>query len=206
MIPGRLPALTNWSLAFGRSAAFLLTLVMSFAAGVPAESAARPQDAGLSQSQQSTLQKIIGATRGKHKSKKDTAISVLFVCAESKQRAAAAQMLARESGHDIYRVDLSRIVSKYVAETEKNLRQVFATAAASHSILFFDEADALFGKRSDVKDSHDRYANVEVNYLLQRIEHYEGIAILAANRKDNIDSAFLRRFLFVLEFQCGRQT
>src|SRR5258706_1912086 len=109
-------------------------------------------------------------------------------------------MLAKELGRDLYRVDLSKIVSKYIGETEKNLRQVFAAAQASDSILFFDEADALFGKRSEVKDSHDRYANIEVNYLLQRMEEYRGLAILTTNMKTALDQAFTRRIRFVVDF------
>src|SRR5258706_10241810 len=114
-------------------------------------------------------------------------------------------MLAKELGRDLYRVDLSKIVSKYIGETEKNLRQVFAAAQASDSILFFDEADALFGKRSEVKDSHDRYANIEINYLLQRLEAYTGLAIMATNMKSALDTAFLRRIRFILEFRAHDQ-
>jgi len=114
----------------------------------------------------------------------------------------AAEVLARDAGADLYRVDPAMIVSKYIGETEKNLRRVFQEAETRHSVLllFFDEADALFGKRSEVKDSHDRYANIEVNYLLQRIEEYQGLAILATGHKDNIDKAFLRRIRFVVGF------
>jgi len=97
-------------------------------------------------------------------------------------------------------VDLAGLMDKYVGETEKNLRAVFDAAERSGSILFFDEADALFGKRTDVKDSHDRYANIEVNYLLQRMEDYRGLAILATNRKAVLDRAFLRRLRFVVDF------
>jgi SpoVK/Ycf46/Vps4 family AAA+-type ATPase len=190
----------NCRMALGRSAPLLLTLAVSFAVWAPVEAAARPQDSYLSQSQRSTLQQIIGAARERRS--KRTGIGVLFACAEIKQRTAAAEMLARELGRDVYHVDLSKIVSKYIGETEKNLRQVFATAQANHSILFFDEADALFGKRSEVKDSHDRYANPEVNYLLERIEKYDGIAVISAKRKENIDTPFLRRLRFVLDFQC----
>jgi SpoVK/Ycf46/Vps4 family AAA+-type ATPase len=100
----------------------------------------------------------------------------------------------------MYRIDLSGVVSKYIGETEKNLKQVFDAAEESGAILFFDEADALFGKRSEVKDSHDRYANIEVNYLLQRMEDYRGLAILATNRKSALDRAFMRRLRFLLEF------
>jgi SpoVK/Ycf46/Vps4 family AAA+-type ATPase len=101
---------------------------------------------------------------------------------------------------DLYRIDLSGVVSKYIGETEKNLKQVFDAAEQSGAILFFDEADALFGKRTEVKDSHDRYANIEVNYLLQRMEDYQGLAILATNRKSALDRAFLRRLRFLMDF------
>ena len=100
---------------------------------------------------------------------------------------------------DLYRIDLSNVVSKYIGETEKNLRRVFDAAEQGGGILFFDEADALFGKRSEVKDSHDRYSNIEINYLLQRMESYRGLAILATT-KSSLDSAFLRRIRFVINF------
>jgi len=112
----------------------------------------------------------------------------------------AAHAIARELGTHILRIDLSRLVSKYIGETEKNLDAVFDDAEQSGAVLLFDEADALFGKRSDVDDSHDRYANVEVSYLLQRIEDFDGIAILTSNLRSNIDEAFLRRLRFVVEF------
>jgi ATP-dependent Zn protease len=202
MNPRFLSAWKHWRLALGRFAPLLLALVVSIGLGSPAESVARPQDPDLSQSQRSTLQEIMDAARVKHGSKQATGIGVLFACGESKQQMAVAQMLAKELGRDVYRVDLSTIVSKYIGETEKNLRRVFATAAAHRSILFFDDADALFGKRTEVKDSHDRYANIVINYLLQQIEKHDGITIIAANRKESIDQAFLRRLRFVLEFQC----
>ena len=97
-------------------------------------------------------------------------------------------------------IDLSSVVSKYIGETEKNLRRVFDVAEAGGAILLFDEADALFGKRSEVKDSHDRHANIEVSYLLQRMEAYRGLAILTTNLKDNLDNAFLRRIRYVVRF------
>jgi ATPase family associated with various cellular activities (AAA) len=109
-------------------------------------------------------------------------------------------VVARELGLDAYRIDLSQIVSKYIGETEKNLERIFQGAAGANAILFFDEADALFGKRSEVKDAHDRYANIEVAYLLQRIEDFDGVAILATNISRNIDAAFSRRMHFVIEF------
>jgi SpoVK/Ycf46/Vps4 family AAA+-type ATPase len=112
----------------------------------------------------------------------------------------AAEVLARELGLLLYRIDLSAVVSKYIGETEKNLRKLFDAAEDGGAILFFDEADALFGRRSEVKDSHDRYANIEVNYLLQRMESYRGLAILATNMKSALDSAFVRRLRFIINF------
>jgi hypothetical protein len=112
----------------------------------------------------------------------------------------AAQCLATELGLNLYRIDLAQVVSKYIGETEKQLSRVFAEAEAGHGILLFDEADALFGKRMEVKEAHDRYANVEVGYLLQRLEEFEGVGILTTNLRNNMDVAFLRRLRFVLEF------
>jgi SpoVK/Ycf46/Vps4 family AAA+-type ATPase len=112
----------------------------------------------------------------------------------------AALAIARELDVQVFRIDLSRVVSKYIGETEKNLAAVFAEAEQSGAVLLFDEADALFGKRSDVRDSHDRYANVEVSYLLQRIEAFGGLAILTTNARQNIDEGFMRRLRFVVEF------
>jgi SpoVK/Ycf46/Vps4 family AAA+-type ATPase len=112
----------------------------------------------------------------------------------------AAQVLAAELGMELFRVDLATVVSKYIGETEKNLERIFGAADGSNAILFFDEADALFGKRSEVGDSHDRYANIEVAYLLQRMEAYPGAVILATNFKRNIDDAFIRRLDFVIDF------
>jgi hypothetical protein len=112
----------------------------------------------------------------------------------------AAEAIANEAGLDLYRVDLATLVSKYIGETEKNLKQLFDAADASGAVLLFDEADALFGKRSEVKDSHDRYANIEVAYLLQRVEAYRGLAILTTNMKSAIDRAFMRRIRFVVNF------
>jgi SpoVK/Ycf46/Vps4 family AAA+-type ATPase len=109
-------------------------------------------------------------------------------------------VLANELSLDLYRIDLSQVVSKYIGETEKNLRRVFDAAEEGGAILLFDEADALFGKRSEVKDSHDRYANIEVSYLLQRMEDYRGLAILTTNMKSALDTAFLRRIRFIVQF------
>ncbi|HYP07748.1 MAG TPA: AAA family ATPase, partial [Bryobacteraceae bacterium] len=112
----------------------------------------------------------------------------------------AAQCIANELGLNLYRIDLSQVVSKYIGETEKALATVFDEADAGHGVLLFDECDALFGKRSEVKDAHDRYANIEVGYLLQRIETYDGVAILATNLRSNMDPAFVRRIRFMLDF------
>jgi hypothetical protein len=127
-------------------------------------------------------------------------ISALFAGASGTGKTMAAEVLARELRLDLYRIDLSAVVSKYIGETEKNLRRVFDAAEAGGAILLFDEADSIFGKRSEVKDSHDRYANMEVSYLLQRMEAYRGLAILTTNLKDAIDTAFLRRIRFIVKF------
>ena len=127
-------------------------------------------------------------------------VSALFAGASGTGKTMASEVLARELGLDLYRIDLSQVVSKYIGETEKNLRRVFDAAEGGGVILLFDEADALFGKRSDVKDSHDRYANIEVSYLLQRMEAYRGLAILTTNMRGSLDPAFLRRLRFVVEF------
>jgi ATPase family associated with various cellular activities (AAA) len=126
--------------------------------------------------------------------------SALFAGESGTGKTMAAEVIANELKLNLYRIDLSAVVSKYIGETEKNLRQVFDAAEDGASILFFDEADALFGKRSEVKDSHDRYANIEINYLLQRMEAYSGLAILATNLKTSLDTAFLRRLRFIVQF------
>jgi hypothetical protein len=125
-------------------------------------------------------------------------ISALFAGDSGTGKTMAAEVIANDLRLNLYRIDLSAVVSKYIGETEKNLRQVFDAAEGGGAILFFDEADALFGKRSEVKDSHDRYANIEINYLLQRMESYRGLAILATNMKSALDSAFLRRLRFIV--------
>ena len=127
-------------------------------------------------------------------------LKVLFAGESGTGKTMAAQVLARELGLELFRIDLATIVSKYIGETEKNLDRIFAAADGSNAILFFDEADALFGKRSEVRDSHDRYANIEVAYLLQKMEGYAGAVILATNFRQNIDDAFLRRLDFVVDF------
>jgi AAA+ superfamily predicted ATPase len=127
-------------------------------------------------------------------------ISALFAGPSGTGKTMAGEVLANELVLDLYRIDLSQVVSKYIGETEKNLRRVFDAADEGGAILLFDEADALFGKRSEVKDSHDRYANIEVSYLLQRMEAYRGLAILTTNLKSALDSAFLRRLRFIVRF------
>ncbi|OGB18812.1 MAG: AAA family ATPase [Burkholderiales bacterium RIFCSPHIGHO2_12_FULL_67_38] len=127
-------------------------------------------------------------------------IAALFAGESGTGKTLAAEVLANELHLDLYRIDLSAVVSKYIGETEKNLARVFDVAEDSGAVLLFDEADALFGKRSEVKDSHDRYANIEVSYLLQRMEAYRGLAILTTNQKTALDPAFHRRLRFVVHF------
>jgi hypothetical protein len=127
-------------------------------------------------------------------------IATLFAGESGTGKTLAAEVLARALGLALYRIDLSAVISKFIGETEKNLRKVFDAAEGIGAILLFDEADALFGKRSDVKDSHDRYANIEVSYLLQRMEAYRGLAILTTNHKSALDTAFSRRLRFVVNF------
>ena len=124
----------------------------------------------------------------------------LFAGESGTGKTLAAEAIANEVDLDLYRVDLATLVSKYIGETEKNLKRLFDAAEASGAVLLFDEADALFGKRSEVKDSHDRYANIEVAYLLQRVEAYRGLAVLTTNMKSALDRAFLRRIRFVVSF------
>lgn len=129
-----------------------------------------------------------------------TGISALFSGPPGTGKTLAAQIMANQLGIDLYRIDLSTIVSKYVGETEKNLERIFKEASESNAILFFDEADTIFGKRSEVKDAQDRYANIEVGYLLQKMESYNGVAILATNLRANLDDAFTRRLHFIVNF------
>jgi SpoVK/Ycf46/Vps4 family AAA+-type ATPase len=127
-------------------------------------------------------------------------LKVLFAGESGTGKTMAAQVMAAELGLELFRVDLATVVSKYIGETEKNLDRIFDAAEGSNAILFFDEADALFGKRSEVSDAHDRYANIEVAYLLQKMEAYPGAVILATNFRRNIDDAFVRRLDFVIDF------
>jgi len=134
------------------------------------------------------------------KGRRGLGVSALFAGESGTGKTMAAEVLAGELGLDLFRIDLSAVVSKYIGETEKNLRLVFDAAEEGGVILLFDEADALFGKRADVKDSHDRYANIEVSYLLQRMEAYQGLAILTTNLKSSMDRAFQRRLRFAVNF------
>ena len=127
-------------------------------------------------------------------------LKVLFAGESGTGKTMAAQVLAADLGLELFRVDLATVVSKYIGETEKNLERIFAAADGSNAVVLFDEADALFGKRSEVSDSHDRYANIEVSYLLQRMDAYPGAVILATNFRRNIDDAFIRRLDFVVDF------
>jgi AAA+ superfamily predicted ATPase len=127
-------------------------------------------------------------------------VNALFAGPSGTGKTMAAEIIANALGLDLYRIDLAGVVSKYIGETEKNLDRVFSAAQHANAILFFDEADALFGKRSEVRDSHDRYANIEISYLLQKMEEYDGIAILATNLRQNLDDAFMRRLAFTVHF------
>ena len=127
-------------------------------------------------------------------------LKALFAGVSGTGKTMTASVIARELGLDLFKIDLSGVVSKYIGETEKNLDRIFRAAHASNAILFFDEADALFGKRSEVKDAHDRYANIEVSYLLQKMDEHEGVVVLATNLRKNIDEAFARRMHYIIEF------
>ncbi|HUF39216.1 MAG TPA: ATP-binding protein [Anaerolineales bacterium] len=132
-------------------------------------------------------------------------VTVLFAGPPGTGKTMAAEIMAAELGLDLFKIDLSSVVSKYIGETEKNLENIFEEAETSNAILFFDEADALFGKRSEVRDAHDRYANLEISYLLQRMEAYDGVTILATNLRANLDEAFTRRLQFAVDFPFPEQ-
>lgn len=128
-------------------------------------------------------------------------LRVLFHGPPGTGKTISATLLGKDNGMPVYRVDLTGLVSKYIGETEKNLERLFTKATQKNGILFFDEADALFGKRTGVKDAHDRYANIDTAWLLQRIEAYKGVLIFATNSKNNIDDAFIRRLQAVIHFR-----
>jgi len=145
------------------------------------------------------LKNYYGAVTAKL-SRRQVGLAVLFNGVSQGDGQSAAALIGQESGMDVYSINLADILSKYIGETEKNIDRVFAEARDRQWILFFDEADALFGKRTETKDSHDRYANAELNYLLQSIEDHNGLVILATNMKSNIDDAFTRRFRYIVDF------
>ena len=159
------------------------------------DNAAREQLTDLQQQ----LKKDYGVASAKQ-SRRQIGSAVLFNGSSGADGQSAAALLGQESGMEVYSINLAGINSKYIGETEKNIDRVFAEAKDRKWILFFDEADALFGKRSETKDSHDRYANAELNYLLQRIEDYNGLVIIATNMKSNVDDAFTRRFRYIVDF------
>jgi hypothetical protein len=174
------------------------------------EASAAWDDLVLPEAQKAILREVVAHVRCRsrvyeswgfaNKGARGLGISALFAGASGTGKTMAAEVLARDLRLDLYRIDLSSVVSKYIGETEKNLRRLFDAAEEGGAILLSDEADALFGKRSEVKDSHDRYANIEVSYLLQRMECYRGLAILTTNFKSALDPAFLRRIRFVVQF------
>jgi AAA+ superfamily predicted ATPase len=174
------------------------------------ESAASWSDLVLPEPERQTLRQMVAHLRQRAKvyeewgfagkESRGLGIGALFSGQSGTGKTMVAEVLAKELHLDLYRIDLSAVVSKYIGETEKNLRRIFEVAESGGAILLFDEADALFGKRTQVRDSHDRHANVEVSYLLQRMEAYRGLAILTTNLKDALDSAFLRRIRFVVPF------
>lgn len=174
------------------------------------ETAVKKKDLILPEAQHGILDDIVAHVKQRFtvyqkwgfasKSKRGLGISALFSGGSGTGKTLAAEYLANKLKLDLYRIDLSQVVSKYIGETEKNLKQVFDAAETGGAILLFDEADALFGKRSEVKDSHDRYANIEISYLLQRMEAYRGLVILTTNMKEAIDQSFLRRLRFVIDF------
>jgi len=167
-------------------------------------------DIVLPADQLSILREIVDTVRGRplvlgewgvgRKLASSHGVTILFAGPPGTGKTMAAEVIAADLGLDLYKIDLSTIISKYIGETEKNLERIFSEAENSNAILFFDEADALFGKRSEVRDSHDRYANIEISYLLQRMEAYNGVTILATNLRANLDDAFTRRLQFAVEF------
>jgi hypothetical protein len=173
------------------------------------EPTAKWDDLVLPQAQMSVLRQLATQVRQRTKvyeewgfgrERRGLGITALFAGVSGTGKTMASEVLANDLQLDLYRIDLSQVVSKYIGETEKNLRRVFDAAEGGGVILLFDEADALFGRRSEVKDSHDRYANIEISYLLQRMEEYRGLAILTSNQRGALDHAFLRRLRFIVEF------
>jgi SpoVK/Ycf46/Vps4 family AAA+-type ATPase len=153
----------------------------------------------LAESQKQILHDISTNARESYSQLGGKAI-VLFAGINSTGKTSAAEVIAGDLKRDLYRVDLNKIVSKYIGETEKNLNRLFDAAESAGAVLFFDEAETLFGKRSEVKDAHDRYANLEISYLLQRLESFNGLVILAANNEEDTPEKFRRRVRFVIDF------
>ncbi len=168
------------------------------------------EDLVLPADQVAILRELVDTVRGRptvlmswgvgKKLASSSGVTALFAGPPGTGKTMAAEVIAQTLGLELYKIDLSTVVSKYIGETEKNLERIFHEAATSNSILFFDEADAIFGKRSEVRDAHDRYANIEVSYLLQRMEAYDGVTILATNLRANLDDAFARRLQFAVDF------
>lgn len=198
------PAAALWAACRGEARAALDGLAQSI------EPRASWADLVLPEAQLQVLRTMVAQVRQRakvgeawgfaRKSQRGLGIHALFAGPSGTGKTLAAEVVAQELALDLHRIDLSALVSKYIGETEKNLRRVFDAAERGGSILLFDEADALFGRRSEVKDSHDRYANIEVSYLLQRIESYRGLAILTTNLKGALDPAFARRLRFTVHF------
>jgi SpoVK/Ycf46/Vps4 family AAA+-type ATPase len=173
----------------------------------------RLDDIALDEPQRDVIRSIAAAVRGPEDAtasrpatrptSKRPGVTTLLVGTDRAMREDTAAALATELDVDLYRVDLGQVMSKYIGETEKNLRQVFDAAERAGAVLLFDEADALFGKRTDVKDAHDRYANIEVGSLLEQLESFAGVAVLATNTKSNIDPAFVRRIRYIVELPNG---
>lgn len=167
-------------------------------------------DVILPAEQLTMLRELVGTVRGRPKVMEEwgigrtlassSGITALFSGPPGTGKTMSAEVITAALGLDLYKIDLSSIVSKYIGETEKNLEKIFLEAESSNAVLFFDEADAIFGKRSEVRDAHDRYANIEISYLLQRMESYDGVTILATNLRANLDAAFTRRLQFVVDF------
>ncbi|WP_344342516.1 ATP-binding protein, partial [Kitasatospora putterlickiae] len=174
------------------------------------EPRARWEDLVLAERQRATLHEIVAHVRRRATVyqewgfeavlRRGLGVTALFAGGSGTGKTLAAEVVAGQLGVDLFVIDLSQVVSKYIGETEKNLRRVFDAAERGGALLLFDEADALFGKRSEIKDSHDRYANLEVSYLLMRMEAYRGLAVLTTNMKKALDPAFMRRIRFVVDF------
>jgi ATPases of the AAA+ class len=163
------------------------------------ESRATLETIPLAESQKQVLSDISTNARDSRSQPGGNAI-VLFAGVNRTGKTSAAKVIAGDLKRDLYRVDLNKLVSKYIGETEKNLNRLFDAAESAGAILFFDEAEALFGKRGEVKDSHDRYANLEISYLLQRLESFDGLVILGTNNEEDTPEKFRRRIRFVMDF------